>query len=137
MASDGLPIQPSGAQSLQGSKPAAATTGHASSKSLPVESPSAAAPSGVKPAETNAAKPAQKPAGKAPPNLQTLVARFNKRQQNSGRLNQYILNTSAGRSVIQEINPDTKQVVSELPANEFRALAQALGISGLLVDTHA
>lgn len=43
--------------------------------------------------------------------------------------------------MIQEINPDTGEVVGELPESEFKGLAQGLtqesGVSGLLVDTRA
>ena len=66
-----------------------------------------------------------------------LLAQLNRHLQNSGRPNHFKLDTSGGRNVIQEINPDTSKVVSEIPANEFKALAQELGIAGLLFDARA
>jgi uncharacterized FlaG/YvyC family protein len=76
-------------------------------------------------------------AAKPPPDLPALLAQLNKHLQSSGRPNHYKLDSSTGHRVIQEINPDTSEVVSEIPANEFKALAQSLGISGLLFDAHA
>jgi uncharacterized FlaG/YvyC family protein len=127
MASDGLPVKPFAFQPVQRSKPPAAATAYPSSgKSLPA--------SGAKaPAQPVRSPPSVKRA----PDLHALVAQLNERLQESGRPNQYRLNSSAGHQVIQEINPDTDQVIGEIPANEFKALAQELGISGLLVDAHA
>jgi uncharacterized FlaG/YvyC family protein len=82
------------------------------------------------------AKPADSSA-KPPPDLHALVAQLNKHVQSSGRPNHYKLDSSSGHQVIQEINPDTSRVVSEIPASEFNALAQSLGISGLLLDARA
>jgi len=104
--------------------PTSATANPASGKFLPPGGPSKPA----RPAD-NSAKP--------PPDLHALVAQLNKHLQSSGRPNHYKLDSSSGHRVIQEINPDTKQVVSEIPASEFKALAQSLGISGLLLDAHA
>ena len=74
---------------------------------------------------------------KPPLDYQALLAQLNKHLQSSGRPNQYKLDNSSGRNVIQEINPDTSNVIAEIPASEFKALAQELGISGLLIDAHA
>jgi uncharacterized FlaG/YvyC family protein len=112
--------------------PTAATANLASGKSVPLGSSSATA-------STTDPRPAS-PTGnsaKPPPDLPALLAQVNKHLQSSGRPNHYKLDISAGHSVIQEINPDTSKVVSEIPATEFKALAQSLGISGLLLDAHA
>jgi uncharacterized FlaG/YvyC family protein len=127
MASDGIPVKPFATQPMQGLKPPAVATAHPSSgKSLPASGTNA-------PAQPVQSPPPVKPAS----DLHALVAQLNAHLQISGRPTQYRLNTSAGHQVIQEINPDTAQVIGEIPANEFKALAQELGISGLLVDARA
>ena len=133
MANDAVPVKASitvlgpGTQS-----PPAATVNPANGKSLPPGAASTAAsrtnPKPARPAD-NSAKP--------PPDLPALLAQLNKHLHSSGRPNHYKLDASSGREVIQEINPDTSEVVSEIPANQFKALAQSLGISGLLIDAHA
>jgi len=125
MASDAVPITASGTPLVQGSQaPTAATDPRAGGKSFPS--------SGTK----TASRPIPSaPPAKAPADLHALVAQLNKHLQNSGRPNQFRLDTSAGRKVIQEVNPDTQSVIGEYPASEFAALAQNLGVSGLLVDT--
>jgi uncharacterized FlaG/YvyC family protein len=127
MASDGIPVKPFASQSVQGTKPpAVAAVAPSNGKTLPASGHHA-------PTQPGHSPPPAKPA----PDLHALVAQLNKHAQNSGRPNQYRLSSSAGHSVIQEVNPDTGKVLSEIPASEFRALAQSLGISGLLVDAHA
>jgi uncharacterized FlaG/YvyC family protein len=128
MASDGIPVKPFASQPAQGTKPPpiAATANPSSGKSLPVSGANA-------PTQPVHSPPPVKPA----PDLHALVAQLNKHAQNSGRPNQYRLSSSAGHSVIQEVNPDSGKVLSEIPASEFKALAQSLGISGFLVDAHA
>jgi uncharacterized FlaG/YvyC family protein len=132
MASDADSVKASTAPPVRGiQSPTPATTNPPSGKSLPPGGSSAAASA----ANPKLAKPADAP--KPPPDLSELVAQLNKHLQSSGRPNHYKLDSSSGHRVIQEINPDTKEVVSEIPANEFKALAQSLGISGLLFDAHA
>jgi uncharacterized FlaG/YvyC family protein len=134
MANDAVPVKASTTPPLvRGTQsPTAATANPAGGKTLPPGVSSAAA-------STTNSKPA-KPAvnsAKPPPDLPALLAQLNKHLQSSGRPNHYKLDASSGREVIQEINPDTSEVVSEIPANQFKALAQELGISGLLIDAHA
>src|ERR1700688_1640265 len=132
MASDGVPVKALVTPLVQASPAPVATVHHASGKSLPASGNFAAAQ------PNQAASPVKPPpAVRAPADWNALVAQLNKHQQSSGRPTQYRLDSSSGRQVIQEINPDTNQVVGEIPANEFKALAQELGISGLLVDTRA
>jgi uncharacterized FlaG/YvyC family protein len=133
MASDADSVKASTTPPVRGVQaPASATANPASGKFLPPGGSATAAsttiPKPAKPAD-NSVKP--------PPDLQALLAQLNKHLQSSGRPNHYKLDSSSGHRVIQEINPDTSQVVSEIPASEFKALAQELGISGLLFDAHA
>jgi uncharacterized FlaG/YvyC family protein len=133
MASDADSVKASTTPLVRGVQaPTAATANPANGKFLPPGGSSTAVsatnPKPAKPAD-NSAKP--------PPDLQALVAQLNKHLQSSGRPNHYRLDSSSGHRVIQEINPDTSKVVSEIPASEFKALAQSLGISGLLLDAHA
>ena len=44
--------------------------------------------------------------------------------------------TSQGRT-IQQVNPDTGEVIGEFAASEFPALARSLGVPGVFVDSHA
>ena len=138
MASD-VPVTTVNTQHVPGRKSPTVITGPLpSGKSLPADGRSApsAADASLRSSSKTLANSTD-PAVKSSPDLHALVQQLNRHVQNSGRLNQYKLDSSSGRDVIQEINPDTKQVVSEIPANEFKALAQELGISGLLVDTRA
>jgi uncharacterized FlaG/YvyC family protein len=125
MANDAVPVKASTTPLVRGnSSPTPATANPASGKYLP--------PGG----SSKPARPADDSV-KPPPDLHALVAQLNKHLQSSGRPNHYRLDSSSGHRVIQEINPDTSKVVSEIPASEFKALAQSLGISGLLLDAHA
>ena len=129
MASDAVPVKASTTPLVRGTQsPTAATANPASGKFLPPGGSSTTNPKSARPAEDSA---------KPPPDLHALVAQLNKHLQSSGRPNHYKLDSSSGHRVIQEINPDTSRVVSEIPASEFKALAQSLGISGLLLDAHA
>jgi uncharacterized FlaG/YvyC family protein len=134
MASDGIPVKPFASQPVQGSKPpppvVAVAVAHPTSGST--------GPIGKSVAASGAKAPAPSPPPAKPaPDLPALVAQLNKHLQNSGRPVHYRLDSSAGHQVIQEINPDTEKVIAEIPASQFKALAQSLGISGLLVDAHA
>jgi uncharacterized FlaG/YvyC family protein len=130
MANDADSVKASTTPLVRGVQaPTSATANPASGKFLPPGgSSTAASATNPKPADSSA---------KPPPDLPALVAQLNKHLQSSGRPNHYRLDSSSGHRVIQEINPDTSQVVSEIPASEFKALAQELGISGLLLDAHA
>ncbi len=63
-----------------------------------------------------------------------MVEQLNKYLNDSGRPNQYRVDTTGGARVIQEINPANGQVVGQFSAEEFPALAQGLGVSGLLIN---
>ncbi len=127
MANDPIPVKPTTTPLERGThSPTTATANPSSGKSLPVAG--STTPSGrARPADGSV----------KPPDLHALLAQLNEQSQKSGRPNYYKLDSSAGHSVIQEIDPDTSKVVSEIPASEFKALAQSLGVSGLLFDAHA
>ena len=133
MASDADSVKASTITPVRSSQPPpAATANPASGKILPPHGSSTVAsttnPKPAKPADSSA---------KPPADVHALLAQLNKHLQSSGRPNHYKLDASSGREVIQEINPDTSEVVSEIPASQFKALAQSLAISGLLLDEHA
>jgi uncharacterized FlaG/YvyC family protein len=130
MPSDADSVKASTTPLVRGVQPPASATANPSSsgKFLPPGGHSTAISKPSKPADSSV---------KPPPDLPALLAQLNKHLESSGRPNHYKLDSSTGHRVIQEINPDTSEVVSEIPANEFKALAQSLGISGLLLDAHA
>jgi len=133
MANDADSVKASTTPLVRGApSPTSATANPANGKFLPPGASSTA----VSTINPKPAKPLDSSA-KPSPDLHALVAQLNKHLQSSGRPNHYKLDSSSGHRVIQEINPDTSQVVSEIPASEFKALAQELGISGLLLDAHA
>ena len=69
--------------------------------------------------------------------LQSLVVQLNKYLNDSGRPSQYRVEPGSGDSVIQEVNPANGAVIGEYSVSEFPALARGLGISGVLVNSHA
>ncbi len=129
MASDADSVKASTTPLVRGVQPPESATANPSSgKFLPPGGHSTAVPKPAKPADASV---------KPPPDLPEQIAQLNRHLQSSGRPNHYKLDSSTGHRVIQEINPDTSEVVSEIPASEFKALAQSLGVSGLLLDAHA
>jgi uncharacterized FlaG/YvyC family protein len=69
--------------------------------------------------------------------LQAQVALLNKYLNDSGRPDQFRVDPASNGKLIQQINPATGEVVGELPADEFEALARSVGISGVLLNKHA
>jgi uncharacterized FlaG/YvyC family protein len=143
MASDGVPVIPPALRLVHGSRALTSATGQdQSGKTLPAggNSADAAAQIRAQTAQTpQTPQTAQAAAARARANtdLQAQIDRLNKNLRDSGRTLQFRLNSSSGRTLIQEINPDSGAVVGELPAAEFPSLAQGLGYSGLLIDRHA
>jgi uncharacterized FlaG/YvyC family protein len=126
MASDGVPGNIPVMRLVQEIQlPRSATIQEPSGKSLPVAGHAAAA----------AAAPAARE--NSAPDLHALTAQLNKYFRESGRTNQFRVDSSTGRTQIQELNPDTGEVIGEYPAAEFPALFRSLGVSGLLIDSHA
>ena len=109
--------------------PAAATSDTASSVSANAQQQTAksvttpAAP--VKPTTTNKSSPPE------------LVQQLNKYLNDSGRANTFRIDPSSRNQTIQEINPSTGEVIGEFDVDQFPALARSLGVSGVLVDSHA
>jgi uncharacterized FlaG/YvyC family protein len=66
-----------------------------------------------------------------------LVKQLNKFLNDSGRADQFRIDPESRNQVIQEINPANGVVVGEFSVSEFPALARSLGVSGILVDSHA
>jgi uncharacterized FlaG/YvyC family protein len=127
MASDGIPVNVPVTRPVHGSQAPISTTVRGSSgKSLPANGQAAAAP---------AAAPAVH--AKSAPDLPALVAQLNKYFRESGRPNQFRLDASSGSKQIQEINPDTGEVIGEYSAAEFPLLFRSLGVPGVLVDSRA
>ncbi len=124
MASDGQPVKISAVSLVHGSQAPTTVTIQQSGKSLP--------PSG-NPAATPAASRAAEPVR----DLQTQVALLNKFLNDSGRPDQFRVDPTSDNKLIQEINPATGQVIGEFSAVEFAELARSVGISGVLVDSHA
>jgi uncharacterized FlaG/YvyC family protein len=66
-----------------------------------------------------------------------LVKQLNKFLNDSGRADQFRIDPESRNQIIQEINPANGVVVGEFSVSEFPALARSLGVSGILVDSHA
>ena len=81
--------------------------------------------------------PAQATAPAAKAGLHALLTQLNKYLNDSGRPTQFRIDPSSRDRIIQEINPATGEVIGEFAASEFPALARSLGVSGMLVDSHA
>jgi uncharacterized FlaG/YvyC family protein len=70
-------------------------------------------------------------------NPPALVAQLNKYLNDSGRAAQFRVDPASQGQVIQEVNPATGDVIGQYSAAQFPELARSLGISGVLVDSHA
>ena len=82
-------------------------------------------------------QPAQQPPRQPPStDVPALVAALNKFLNDSGRPNQFRVDPAANTQ-IQEINPANGAVIGQFSISQFRALAQSIGATSLLVDTHA
>jgi uncharacterized FlaG/YvyC family protein len=127
MASDGIPVNVPITRLVHGSQAQASET-------VKSESGSALPRSGEN-------LPAKAVVGASPvrkkPDAEALVSQLNKPLNESGRPDQFRLDTSAGRNVIQQVDPNTGEVVAEYSEAEFPMLAQGLSGAGRLVDTRA
>jgi uncharacterized FlaG/YvyC family protein len=127
MASDGIPVNVPITRLVHGSQAQASET-------VKSESGSALPRSGEN-------SPAKAVVGASPvrkkPDAEALVSQLNKPLNESGRPDQFRLDTSAGRNVIQQVDPNTGEVVAEYSEAEFPMLAQGLSGAGRLVDTRA
>lgn len=89
-------------------------------------------------ATTSAAKESPKPATATnEANLPALVTQLNKYLNDSGRPDQFRVDPGSRGQTIQEINPSTGEVIGQYSVSQFPELARSLGVSGMLVDSHA
>lgn len=122
---------PPGGNATPATGASAATTGAAAS-AVNVDTTGAAVISRTKSPPPPPPPPAAN--ATAPRDLQVLVDQLNKYLNDSGRPNQYRVDTAGGARVIQEINPANGRVIGQFSADEFPALARGLGVSGLLFN---
>jgi hypothetical protein len=125
MASDGQPVKIPAVSLVHGSQAPTTVNIQAGGKALP--------PSG------KGATPAAGHRAPAPakPDVQSQVNLLNKYLNDSGKPDQFRVAPSSDDKLIQEINPANGEVIAEYSATEFAALARSVGISGVLVDSHA
>jgi uncharacterized FlaG/YvyC family protein len=116
MASDGQPVKIPAVSLVHGSQAPKVAVQH-SGNVLP--------PSG---------RPAAPP---AKPHLQAQVQLLNKYLNDSGKPFQFRMDPTSGGRTIQQVNPANGAVIAEFPADEFAALARSLGVSGVILDSHA
>jgi len=128
--------------------PTPATVQSASGNKVPQNGNSAASASAVANSTTAAIARAnaqkqpssavtQKPTATNKASVPALVEQLNKYLNDSGRANQFRIDPESRDQTIQEINPANGEVIGEFSVAEFPLLARSLGVSGILVDSHA
>jgi hypothetical protein len=139
MASDGVPGSPPVTRIEQGSKaPPTAAVQKATGNPLPTSGQALPARAAAEPKEQAAAKQnAPQTPAKDAADFRALIAHLNKHLNDTGQPNQFRFDTTSGSKLIQEINPASGEVIGEYSAAEFPALARGLGVSGLVIDSHA
>jgi uncharacterized FlaG/YvyC family protein len=85
----------------------------------------------------NAQSTVKKTTAKKEPTVDQAVQQLNKFLNDSGRANTFRVDPGSRNQTIQEINPSTGEVIGEFAVTQFPALVRSLGISGVLVDSHA
>jgi uncharacterized FlaG/YvyC family protein len=80
---------------------------------------------------------AAKPTATSKSTVDEVVQQLNKYLNDSGRANTFRVDPASRDQTIQEINPATGEVIGEFAVTQFPALVRSLGISGVLVDSHA
>jgi hypothetical protein len=138
MASDGVPVNPPVTRLVQGSQASiSGTVQKRTGNPLPGSGQVLPAPAAARPQADPAIKHDAALSVKQNADLQALIAHLNKHFNDSGQPIQFRVDPNSDSKVIQEINPATGEVVGEYLAAEFPALARGLGVSGLVVDSHA
>lgn len=144
MASNGVPVSPPVTRIVQGNHASTTTpVQKATGKVLPpgghvLPAQVSAVPASVRPPVSVTQKPATPAASaKSDADLSALIAHLNKALNDSGKPNQFRVDSSSGGKLIQEVNPANGEVIGEYSVAEFPALAQGLGVSGLVIDSHA
>ena len=153
MASDGIPDNIPVTRLVQGSRARTSdsflfSSGKAASPSgevvrIPADPQVVPAPAAQPVPSSAAAQPV--PSSPAPqrehapdkPDADELVAQLSKHAGNSGRPDQFRLDRSTGRRIIQQTNADSGKLVAEYSESEFPALAQGLSHAGLLINVKA
>lgn len=100
-------------------------------------------------------KPQQPAGGKLPPptavpkekaepqrtgsqqDIAALAERLGQFLRESGRAIVFRVESSGGRTVIYEVDPDTGEVIAEITSEDLLSLARGLGLSGNLVNSRA
>jgi uncharacterized FlaG/YvyC family protein len=77
------------------------------------------------------------PAAAAGSRIQAQVTLLNKYLNDSGKPDQFRVDPTSDGKLIQQVNPATGEVIGEFPTSEFAALARSVGVSGVLIDSHA
>ena len=138
MASDGVPVNPPVTRLVQGSQASiSGTVQKRTGNPLPGSGQVLPAPAAAHPQVDPGTKRGAALSAKQDADLQALIAHLNKHFNDSGQPIQFRVDPNSDSKVIQEINPATGEVVGEYLAAEFPALARGLGVSGLVVDSHA
>ena len=114
----------------------ATATAAATGTATATASADATATAAARAAAAKAATQAQQQAPQ-PKDLQAQVALLNKYLNDSGRPDQFRVDPAADGTSIQEINPASGAVVAQYSAAEFPELARSVGISGVIVNSHA
>jgi uncharacterized FlaG/YvyC family protein len=128
--------------------PAAATAQSAGGNSLPQNASSAAQAAAAATTSASSVNRAnaqtqtapsvtEKPTATNKASVPALVQQLNKYLNDSGRANQFRIDPESRDQTIQEINPANGEVIGEFSVAEFPLLARSLGVSGVLVDSHA
>jgi len=138
MASDGVPVNPPVTRLVQGSQASiSGTVQKRTGNPLPGSGQVLPAPAAAHPQVDPAIKRGAALSATQDADLQALIAHLNKHFNDSGQPIQFRVDPNSDSKVIQEINPATGEVVGEYLAAEFPALARGLGVTGLVVDSHA
>jgi len=138
MASDGVPVNPPVTRLVQGSQASiSGTVQKRTGNPLPGSGQVLPAPAAGHPQVDPATKRGAALSAKQDADLRALIAHLNKHFNDSGQPIQFRVDPNSDSKVIQEINPATGEVVGEYLAAEFPALARGLGVTGLVVDSHA
>jgi uncharacterized FlaG/YvyC family protein len=131
MASDGQPVKIPATSLVHGSQ-APTTVKVQSGKTLPQSGNAASSPAAAK-----AGVPAKSSPAVGSTDLPAQITLLNKFLNDSGRPIQFRVDPQSDNKLIQEVNPATGEVIAEYSATEFAALARSVGISGVLVNSHA
>ena len=135
MASDGQPVKIPAVSLVHGSQAPTTVKGQ-SGKILAQSGNATASAAAVRPAAKTGV-PAKTSPAVGSTDLPAQITLLNKFLNDSGRPVQFRVDPTSDNKLIQEVNPATGEVIGEYSATEFAALARSVGISGVLVNTHA